>query len=346
MTGSPPLSPHTPRAPFLSFINAQDWPAHDTNLSIAHWSLGQMIVLAAFARSRQGELGIGELSRLSIRAFDHRFQSCFPRSTAFTIAETYSDQLNYLIDNLDPVEPGNTDADSAHTHLLQILALKEDKTVYSTLMGDEPDGPSRLLRIMQSAYAPPATVETLLADISDSADRHWAYFTDASTGGDQGLAQLLKLGERHVYKPGVARCIFKITRTAAAITAERRISPVIPPNAFGIFFEAMRFVLNHYASDPKKPLDPYIFVDNMFKVVRAFDRTQDELVSKHIPRKEVKAFLKTISKNTPLKGRVQKDLERFKDLDPPKAAGGSKHQADQELEGGTESQVKPENPDE
>lgn len=302
-----------------------------------------MIVLAAFAKSRQGAPGTGELARLSLRAFNHRFQSCFPRSTAFTIAATYFDQLKYLIDNFDVVESDATDADSANTHLLQILALKEDKTtVYAALMADQLDGPSQLLRIMQSAFAPPATIDTLLTDVSDSAGKNWSYFADTNTSDDQGLSQLLKLGERHVYKPGVARCIFQITKTAALATSERRDTPVIAPSAIGIFFEATRFVLNHHAADRKRPLDLYVFLDNMFKVVRAFDPKEDELVKTLIPRKEVKGFLKTISKNTPLKNRVQKDLERFKDPDASKIPSGSKPQADQELEDEPISQDGPE----
>lgn len=315
--GNPPNSPTTPRSPlsaaaaYLQDSADDGWPIYNPILSITHWALGQMLVLAAFAKSRQGQPGIGELPRLSLRGLNHRFQSCFPRSTAFTIAQAHTRELKYLVDNFDQVDVGVTDKDSANTHLLQVLALKEDRTVYSTYLEEILGRPSRLLGIMQNAFAPPATIETLLLDISNSALNHWPYFTDLqSDEADQGLSQLLKLGERHEYAPGVARCIFRITQTAAAAARE---GPVFTTRAVGVFFEAMRFVLNHHASDPKKPLDLYAFVGNMFTVVRAFDSKDDELIKKHIPRKEVKVFLRTISKNTALKTRVQEDLEkRFK----------------------------------
>lgn len=311
---SPLIGPRLPGAASFPEVDASGWPIHNPNLSITHWSLGQMIVLAAFAKLHQRDPGIGELSGLSLRAFDYRFQSCFPRSTAFSIASTYLPEIKYLVDNFDPFESSIADTESANTHLLQILALKDDRTVYSTLLAGELDTPSQLLRIMQSASAPsPTTIDTLLGDVSGSALSYWPYFADKRTPDDQGFTQLLKLGERNPYRPGVARCIFELVRIAATSTLEHPNGPGITVGGLPAFFEATRFILNHHAVNPKKPLDLYAFVDNVFKVVRAFDPKHDDLIRDIIPRKEIKSYLKTISKNTALKKKVQKDLERFED---------------------------------
>ncbi|KAF8598571.1 hypothetical protein BDV93DRAFT_561170 [Ceratobasidium sp. AG-I] len=312
--GSPLSRPPLAGASFRWDLNSYGWPIRDPIFSIAHWSLGQMIVLATFAKKHREVQGIGELSRLSLRAFNYRFQSCFPRSTAFTIAATYLRELKYLIDNFDTVDSNSsnsTDTESANAHLLQILALKEEKTVYSTYLADELGGPSQLLKIMQAALAPPATVEILLADISDAALSYWPYFSDPKDVDDQGLLRLLKLAEHQPYKLAVARCIFQIVRTAATLTAEHPGYPSITIDGLPAFFEATRFVLNYHESNPKKPLEMYNFVDNMFKVVRAFGSEHDEFIKNSIPRKEVKGFLKTMTKNTRLKTEVRNDWKRF-----------------------------------
>ncbi|KAF8598573.1 hypothetical protein BDV93DRAFT_593875 [Ceratobasidium sp. AG-I] len=320
ISNSPLQSPRLPGTSPFPASNDRGWPIYIPYLSMTHWSLGQMIVLAAFAKSHKEIPGIGELSRLSLRAFNHRFQSCFPRSTAFSIASTYLFELRYFVDHFDPLESTVTDPESANTHLLQILALKEDRTVYSTLLANDLGTPSQLLRIMQSAFAPPpATIETLLSDVCDSASSYWPYFAESGNSDDQGFTQLLKLGDRHAYRPGVARCIFKLVQTAATPTLEYPNGPGVTIGGLPAFFEATRFVLNHHAANPKKPLDLYKFIENVFKVVRVIDRKHDELIKDIIPRKEIKGFIKTISKNTPLKKQVQKDLVRFEDKDAKNA---------------------------